>query len=134
MKARISINRVTSNQEPHSMMKIVIEDETSHIKVCEVYMTLEEYAMAISGLSCSKAFGMSVVDSSQIANLGKKKEVKTVVMSGKRYYDKTAAIAKEIAEFAEDYVADGGWQLWDDGLRTQQNNKDGHQITLYRYV
>ena len=124
-----------SNQRGEGTVHIEIADVSSGVRIIDVGMSLKEYGELVAG----NGFNAGVAECFDSFDLlGKKKETKTVsmpknIISNFGYKDKEN---KDIAigMWCEDkgFIVDG-WDIWDNGLRSQQNGTD-HKICLYRYV
>jgi hypothetical protein len=124
-----------SNQKGEGSVHIEISDVKSGVRIIDVDMSLSEYGELVAG----NGFNSGVAECCDNFDvLGKKKESKSVFMpkdiiSNFSYDDKEN---KDIAigMWCEDngFIVDG-WDVWDNGLRSQQNGVD-HKINLFRYV
>lgn len=127
MKARVSITRINSNIDG-DIIRIAIEDDTSSSHVVSVQMSPKDFALCVTGLAQSPGVFDRVLTRDTLEILGKTKETKRVTC--KRVYDKE----KQRELVMEDYwTKHGGWKLWDDGTRSQQNGED-HVYIICRYV
>ncbi len=114
---------------------IEIEDISSGVKILDIEMTLSEYGKLVAGNGYNAGVA-TCRDNYSI--LGKKKEVKSVqmpknVISSFAYGDDDLK-STAISAWCEDsgFLVDG-WDIWDSGLRSQQNGEK-HKLSLYRYV
>ena len=127
MEAKITISRASDD-----LVYLNIQDKRSGVRLIEVAMTLEEYAMTITGVANRECKVEHLLTKKALERTGKQKQVKKIVMSGdvfKEYKERIADIEKLMKT---DDLKD--WIVWDDGARTQQNNPLGYEITVCRYV
>lgn len=128
MKARVAISRRSTNQGDGSI-GIAITDDASGILVCDVEMSLSDFAECVTGLAGSQAEFRSIANRYAADRFGKKKIVERV------YCDKASG-KKEMADqvmsdFSKNYSEE--WELWSDGTSSQQNGKQ-HQYIICKYV
>lgn len=70
---KITISRWTSNKEPCHGVRITVEDATSKVEFLEVSLTMEQFALAVTGIGCVPC----AIDLRGIENVGKQRETKT---------------------------------------------------------
>ena len=122
----ISISRSSNNK-----VYINVEDEHSGDNILELSLTLEAYGLLVTGLSGIKGT-MEVNPNAQIA---KKREVKRVVVPEiKKYQDKKITEQLVLDHFALSSYKTDGWILHDNGTRSQQNNANGYEYIIKRYI
>ena len=120
LPGKITINRWSSNREPQYGISIEIQDRISGCILIKVEMTLEEYALASTGLAyqpCQFSYNDSGV-------IGKKREIKVelVIIKGERYGEISA---EAITKAFEPYEIDG----WKGSICDAKNHKN--DVTLY---
>jgi len=107
---------------------IEIEDKVSGLDICRVEMNPVEFAEAITGLAFAEGVAVFTPSLYSIERYGKKKQVERVKIPI------TDKLPKDTPEsWFLQYVPDG-WELWSDGLSTQQNKHGFHTIVICRYV
>lgn len=92
-----------------------------------------EFAECIGGLSHCKGSIRKIVSDKRIRFLGMKKETHRIGIKLPEDVSSYNLKKGELPELIENAVPDG-WMLWDDGLRSQQNNHGYHNIIVYRYI
>ena len=131
-EAQISIHRRTNSMLDESIV-ITISDKSSRLQVTEIEMDLKDFALAITGLGACKALFNSTPSQFLIDNIGKKREIKSILIDKPFSYDsenRRIEINKSIKESGE---LKDGWMLFSDGTRSQQHGKK-HKVILYRFV
>ena len=134
MKARVTISR-TSSFGGESDITISVEDDSNGLNIIKVSLDAANFAKAITGLSNIKADIERPPTYKMIDHLGKNREVKDI------FVDKVNAcwgkhrkplilLALEIEAKKPEWK---GWTLFEDGLKTQQN-ETMHKATMHRYV
>lgn len=107
---------------------IKIEDVASGLIIAGLDMDPYEFAECITGVSSCNAVATVVPNEYGAARFGKKKQVETV------YVPVESRLTKDTPESFFDKFIPEGWELWNDGLSTQQDQKGVHKIVICRYV
>jgi hypothetical protein len=129
MEARVTISRRSKFQGDGSI-SISITDAASGINVCDVEMDLADFAECVTGLGASKAEFRMMPNTYKAERYGKKKIVDRV------FCEKSSSTKEEIGKivishFNENYGNE--WELWNDGIGTQQNGNQ-HEYIICKYV
>ena len=128
MEAKISISR-----NNHDEIGIEIKDDKSGLRIIEVKMDLESFALAITGLSYSPAKIDFKPTQFIIDNIGKKREVKSFFVDKVSSYEKADQEEKVDFEFNKSGLAEDGWMIHGYGTSSQQPGKQ-HRANIYRFV
>jgi|GEM_PF-3476983 len=124
---KITTASLTFGRKGDDNYSIEIEDAHSHNNIMELRLSGKELALLITGLSGVKA-ECKIYEK---ANIAMRKEVKRVSMVSPESYDKKVVagyVANDFAKYEKE-----GWQLWDDGTRSQQNEVGRHAYIICRY-
>ena len=124
IKGKITITRTASNRRD-DFISIYIGDANSGLRIMEIEIELEQFALLITGLARQDC-NIEIYDN--YGKIGKKKVTKNVWC--KRVCEKGLQ-RKIVLEDYKQYKDE--WEIWDDGTSTQQNAKDHHYI-LCKYV
>ncbi|AUR87426.1 hypothetical protein NVP1101O_015 [Vibrio phage 1.101.O._10N.261.45.C6] len=108
-----------------NMIVLEISDEHSGNRIIEVEMSLKEMGLLVTGLHGVK--GEAEVH--PLANIAQK-AVTEPVFCDKVFGDKDKQCTIVHTDFLQ--YKEFGWELWDDGLRSQQNG-ERHKYTIRRY-
>ncbi len=139
LKGKISISRRTGGGVDDSV-RIEIVDTNSGIHFCEAELTLENFALALTGLGNVEC--NYTVRGNEL--IGKHKEVKTVHLKIpkevlKSYGKERIAFARKIAE--KEGLFNNGWcgsiDEVDNMHRRRESHADGsatYDVSLHRYV
>lgn len=130
-EAKVTIGR--RNMGDESVIAISIGDRSSGLTVTEIIMTMENFALALTGLSYCKAEYQFKPNQFTIDNICKDRETKSILLNKPDTYQKNeqkADIKKQIEESGE--LVDG-WMIFNDGCSSQQPG-DKHKANLYRFV
>lgn len=127
VQLKVSINRSSGWDEAHPI-RFEINDATSHCRVLEFKMSLEDFARAVTGLSYVPAFG-EVFDDNPI---GCTSEHKEELVPRPRSYGKDKAKAAELlAPFEVD-----GWKARNDDIFNPHRwvGDDRVAVSFTRYI
>lgn len=134
MRANVTISkRRTTKGE--GCFAISISDESSGLPIVSVEMDLAEFAECIGGLAYCKAEINKLPTSYSVDRYGKEKQVKTVQMpkGSINWSSSKDHIKAEVnAHFLANYSGDD-WELWSDGIGTQQRSQEFHDYVICRY-
>jgi hypothetical protein len=127
--ACVSISRPQSSRGDTSIA-ITIEDADSHLTVLRVNLSLENFAACITGQACMPAKVERWIGANA-HNVGKTLEVRDLKLAGRAPWKDSDASRWVLSH--PDLVLADGWELYNDGVGTQQHG-DVHRVTLCRYV
>ena len=112
-------------------LEIRIEDELSGISICATIPPVE----AIAALSRQVHVDCEVSYPSEkgLALIGKKREVEQVLIQ-KTWEGYRPTRERVLTQCEAEGLLVDGWELWQDGLSTQQNQRGKHRVVIVRYV
>jgi len=128
MKAKITISRPSFGDGKEAIC-IRVTDSNSRVRILEVEVGYAEFAQIITGLGEVECDISSLVSEADHAKLGKTKEVLSVYCE--RDWDKYVQKELVLKDFADKYLPDG-WEIWDDGLSSQQHYNQ-HKYIIARW-
>lgn len=118
---------------------ISIDDRTSGVHVCTIEMEPEAFALMLAGHAFQDGEA-ELINSYDF--VGKTKEMRPAALTPRdQWLEKSHSAKKNPAAIEELEAAllatappGEGWQVWCNGTRTQQNDRDTYRGSLYRYV
>lgn len=120
---KMGISRTNQN-----VINIEITDAHSGDNITRVEMSLEDYALLVSGLHGVN--GKAIVNSQ--ANIACSRKTERVYCDDVDM-DEAAQGKEVLRHFKENYEKDG-WKIQSDGLGTQQKTPGKHQYIIKRYL
>lgn len=128
-EAKVSIHRMHGGDGTHPI-RIEIEDATSGTRVCEISMSLENFAEAITGLSACKAKG-HLWD----GPVGYKSEYKIVNIFMPSGYVRTENQKAVGGKYLAPYEVDGWKGRVDDLFNHHKNSGENtYRVSFHRHV
>lgn len=126
---QISISRSNWNR-----INIAVTDRHSRVRLFTGSMSLEDWALASTGLSGQTIVVDQYVTPEQAAVIGKKKRVERVSCPkvsgvGKGKEDQRAMVLTDF----HTYHASRGWKIHDDGTGSQQPDRERHYYSIYKH-
>lgn len=130
-QAMLTINRITHRDK--ETISLTIEDVNSGIIVTRINMAPEDFARAITGVGNSKAIFELCPKPEQAKLFGKYSNSKVVFIrkTWSDYRPDPEVIAQAVAD--QGHLVDG-WELWQNGLSSQQNQDGLHKVVLLKYT
>lgn len=125
IKSKFSLGISRNNRDGVTLQ---VRDEHSGDRVLEINMSLEQYALVVTGLHGVEVEGVFYSD----AHIAQERETQTVTCVKVNSYDKTVKRASVLEHFKQNYEP-LGWLLQNDGVNSQQYG-DLHKYTIKRYV
>lgn len=125
IKSKFSVGISRNNRDK---VNLQIRDEYSGDRVLEVSMTLEQYALVVTGLHGVSVEGVFYDD----AHIAQERESQTVTCEKCGSFDKDIQSALVLEHFKQNYEP-YGWILQSDGTGSQQHG-DLHKYNIKRYV
>ena len=125
--------KITISKDSDDIVTISIEDSASGINIVKVGMGLKDYAEAITGLARVDCEIIRKPTKRMVEYLGKKKEVESFPVDKVDSFCKEDQIRKVNEEFGKSGLAKEGWEISNDGTRSQQNG-NRHWATICRYI
>ena len=119
----LGVSRTNNN-----VVNLQINDAHSGDRLTEVKISLENYALLLTGLHGVQAVALV----NENCNIAKKRTTECVLMSKVDSYDKEV-VKEAVHEHFEENYKDSGWILQDDGTRSQQPLLESHQYSIKRY-
>jgi len=132
-KGKITISRVSSNQEKYLPIKITIDDVDAVTQFLEIEMSLEEFAECLTGLTDRPC----VFEARGLDRIGKKREMQKFTFElpdGTMFGSKTKEIAAELA-IKQSPI---GWEVStyfnSQNSFFKENGKEWAQTNIMRWV
>ena len=121
----VIISRCSGSAVDDTPIHITVDDEISRCRVLEIYMSLEEFAKAITG-----SYGDAKIEHFPKSPIGMKAENKTEIVPFDSYQDKEKDINAALKPFEVD-----GWKA----RRSDMTNghcrvKNGQRVVFFRHV
>ena len=131
MDAKLTIGRRSSNTED-DYINISIKDKKSSVNIIELKVLLKEMMSALTGYGYRPVEIEYLLDSNQLQKVGKKLETKYIFIDKLEIYEKERKETriKDIINSLKEAI---GWELFDDGCRSQQPT-DKHKVIMRRWV
>lgn len=126
MKGQITISRTTSSKTGNTI-RISIEDDSSSVTFLEVLMSLEDFALALTGqgyIDCN-------FELQGIQNVGKIRETKTELVSLANPF---RATDEERLDALKPFEVDGWTARFQDIENHHRYQKDAVSVTFSRFV
>lgn len=125
-KGNASISRWTSSGDPHTGITITLNDETSGTQCVEIHLTIEAFAIAITGGSHQKCeFEW------RPGNVGKFAENKEEIVTVDWTEKSEAKIRKALAPFEKDGWSARRSDVTNHHMRTEAGKQ---RVTFFRFV
>lgn len=127
MKEQVIKGSITISRDSNNEVHIRIRDETARVQFVDMHLSLEAYALLITGLSEIK--GDVVVKGLDVVGKTKIRDRRSVVYTGSARYDR-----KTQERWIEDNCQEDGW-IVDASLGSQDSVKYNHdtQETILNY-
>jgi len=132
LAGRLTISRGMNGDNPRCIY-IEIEDPKSGLIVLEAELTPEDFGNAVTGRGYQDCLLTLIPTEDSLRCYGKKREVKTAVLDIPHYPGPSPADVVNALCLQQPNWMDGGWEMLDDGTRSQQNDKGWH-VSLMRFV
>jgi len=133
LKGTVTITRVNSNME-EDLIAIEIVDSNSRSNIARVTMSMENFAKAVTGFGYQEVTIEQLIDDEGFSNIGKTRETKTVWIKKPEEFLWDVDMSVYVRKVLDEMNAEtDGWKLWDDGVRSQQN-ENLHRVIMVRYV
>lgn len=121
---------ITISRTNQDLVMIRIKDDKSLLPVVDMELSLENYALLITGLGSIKG-ELSVFDNYE--SVAKERETKTITMPRVQSYDKKVIADAVVVHFKCLPEALEGWMIHSDGASTKQMG-EVHKYSIKRYV
>lgn len=125
--------QVTISRNNHDEISIEIIDESSGLHIIKVHMTPDQFAKAVTGVSFQHADITNPPTEYIVNNIGKSRETKDFIVDKVKSYKEEDQQDAVMASFNSSGLSADGWELFDDGTRSQQPT-DRHRATIRRFV
>lgn len=127
-----TIGSISISRSSNKLIYITVEDDHSGDTILELELSLEEFGGLVTGMGGTTGL-MSVYTD---ANVAKKRLTKRVVTDSipKVTHDKNNARKLVEQHFLTTPFTEDGWEILNDGTRSRQDNKNGYEYTIVKYV
>lgn len=131
-RAHLTISRPTCS-DGSRYISIEIGDRDSSLTVIDIHISLEDFAMALTGLAHVPAEVEHWIGSNA-GKVGRFAHTRNVALPGRAPWNAKDRGRTWVLDhpLVQEAIA-AGWELWDDGTRSQQNDRGHHHIHLRRY-
>ena len=119
----LGVSRTNNN-----VVNLQISDAHSGDRLTEVKISLENYALLLTGLHGVQA----IASVNEGCNIAKKRTTERVLMPKVNSYDKDV-IKEAVHKHFEENYKDSGWVLQNDGTSSQQPLLESHQYVIKCY-
>lgn len=121
---------VTMSRTSDDLVRISVKDASSRLPICDLEMSLEEFGSVITGMSFVPAKALYVPNlyaAQRYGMVAKTERVACAKVTGRK--EQKEEVNKD---FVENY-APLNWELFDDGVGTQQNGH-GHYYVIRKFI
>ena len=122
---------VTISRNSHDKVMLRVTCDTSRVLISEVELSLEDYALAVTGLSEVNGQLVRHVSESNAAKIGLKKIVEDRSIDTDENWWKLSKDEKRVYVQAD---LPTGYEIQNDGCSTQQNTRGKHQYSICKWV
>ena len=122
--------KVTITRRSDDKIAIYIDDETSGLNICQVSMSLESFALALTNLGQQEA---EVVARDNYKVIGLERETECIMINNVDIYDKVELKQLVTEHFINSGKADDGWMVHSDGTNSKQKPNQ-HEYIIRRFV
>lgn len=122
--------KVTISRSSSGLINLRVKDESSTLPIVELAMTPEDFAECVTGVAFCPGTASFMPNEFTVQRYGMKAITKHVECRRPKSTENTRDVVVE--DFTKNW-APHNWELFDDGVRTQQNGKE-HNYVIRKFI